>query len=356
MNNKMSNHIIISKYDNYKFFSIETTANCNLGCKYCYYIKEDSTPKYDSDILVSNIAKFRNICICFLGGEPFLNTDFMEKIMMHPKLKRREAIFSTNTNGTCFRNLRPELLAKFSFHHVSIDGYRKNNDYFRGKGVFDQVINNLSYLRKYSDASIVARMTISNPDQINDIPKIAKHFDAVYWQLNNTRSELSDDFLDKYIKNLRKLFSYWKNDIFTNKNFTIIPFIGMCDLIITGGLSKPNLICGAGTIYMSISVDGDTYPCPESFHRFSNTQKLGDIKNLKFKTYPRKNRCKSCSILRYCGGRCAMTDDDLYCEGVKEIYTLTNTFIKSLDKTELKILKDRINYQKCLAYTTEVIP
>ncbi len=352
----MTNYLNIKDYDDYKFFFVETTANCNLRCKYCYYKKTDKKPEYNADKLVSSLEKFDKIVICFLGGEPFLNPEFIEEIMNHPKLSNRKVIFASNTNGTLLNKIKPEILSKFSFHHLSIDGEKDNHDFFRGQGVFNKIIYNLKYLRKYSDAGIIARMTVSNPDQINDIPKFPKYFDAVYWQLNNSREELDENFLDVYLENLNNLFDYWKEEIFTNKDFTIIPFVGMCDLILTGGMENPDLICGSGTDHVNVCIDGSVYPCPESPHRLSDKEKLGVIENFEFKTYTLKKRCKDCEILKYCGGRCAMTDDDLYCQGIFIIYNLLTSFIDSLDNEKLDKLKENINYQKGLAYTTEIIP
>ena len=51
-----------------------------------------------------------------------------------------------------------------------------------------------------------------------------------------------------------------------------------------------------------------------------------------------------------------MTDNDLYCHGVKDIYNLLTNFINSLDEEKFKTFKNIIEYQKGLAYTTEIIP
>lgn len=352
----MSNYLNIENYGDYKFFFVETTANCNLRCRYCYYKKTDKSPEYSPDKLVSCLDKFDKVIICFLGGEPFLNPGFIQEIMEHPKFQKKKIVFASSTNGTQFKRIKPDLLSKFSFHHLSIDGGKINNDHLRGEGVFDNILSNVKYLRKYSNAGIIARMTVSRPSQINDIPQLSKYFDAVYWQLNNTREELANDFLQAYLSNLNKLFNYWKKQIFVNKGFTFIPFVGMCDLILKGGMKNPDLICGSGTDHLNVSIDGSVYPCPESPHRLSDSEKLGKIDDFKFQTYTKKERCKECDILPYCGGRCAMTDDDLYCKGVREIYELLLSFVNSLEESNLQKLKETIEYQKDLAYTTEVIP
>lgn len=352
----MSNHMHIKNYNEYYFFFVETTADCNLRCPYCYFNKADKKPDYSPDELVKGLNRYEKAVICFLGGEPFLNVPFMEAIMTHPGLKNKKVVFASNTNGTLFRNMKPELLAKFSFHHLSTDGYGKTNDALRGKGAYNKVIDSIKFMRKFSNAGVIARITVCNPDQILDIPKLEPDFDAVYWQLNNTRAELGDYFLPRYLENLHTIFNYWKDIIFSNKYFTLVPFIGMCDLILTGGMAVPDLICGSGTDHCNVCIDGSVYPCPESPHRLSTKERLGHIIGFEFKTYPLKQRCKACDIVKFCGGRCAMTDDDLYCDGVREIYNVLIKFLGSLNEGQKRQLKEHIDYQKGLAYTTEIIP
>ncbi|MNM08628.1 Anaerobic sulfatase-maturating enzyme [compost metagenome] len=352
----MSNYMHVEDYDDYKYIFVETTANCNLRCTYCYYHKEEKLPEYPIEDLVQSFSRIGKLIVCFLGGEPFKNSRYMEQIMSDETLNRNQMLYASVTNGTQFRNMDPEFLGRFTFHHLSTDGVGEHHDEFRGKGVYDQVIDNIKYLRKYSDAGVVARMTISSPDQILDIPEMSKHFDAVYWQLNNTRTQLSDTFIAKYNENLGTLFQYWKEHLYDMKHFTIAPFIGMCHLILTGGMEKPDLICGAGSKNLNISISGDVYPCPESSHRLSEKERIGTVDDFDFKPYPLKNRCLECDIVKFCGGRCAMTDDDLYCDGVKELYRLSADYIAGLDAQETEKLKELIDYQKGLAYTAEIIP
>jgi radical SAM protein with 4Fe4S-binding SPASM domain len=352
----MSNHLNIKNVLDYKFIIVEATSACNLKCSYCYYVKSNNIPTYSIDQLLKALDIYEKYILCFIGGEPFLNLDFIENVIIKHKTLDKKVVFASNTNGTCFKNIKPELLNSFSVHHVSVDGYQENHDKYRGKGVFNDIIENIFYLRKYSEAGLIARMTVTDPDQLNDIPHLKEHFDACYWQLNNTISELPNDFSEKYAENITKLFAYWKNNIFKDINFTLIPFIGIADLILRGGMKKPFLICGAGKNDFTICTDGNVYPCPESPHRLGKTECFGDLMNYKLRPYAIKKRCTICEITKFCGGRCAMTDNDLYCHGIITIYNLLKNFISNLDEEHMKKLNKIIEYQKSLAYTTEIIP
>jgi radical SAM protein with 4Fe4S-binding SPASM domain len=350
------NNISINNYNNYSFFFVETTSDCNLKCSYCYFKKDKKKPQYTTDILVEKLKKFDHLIICFLGGEPFLNIPFMKDIINNSLLEHKDVLYATNTNGTLIDQMEPNLLTKFSFHHLSIDGYGHNHDVYRGDGTYSKILNNLKYLKTYSKAGVVARMTITQPSQILDIPKFCSDFDAVYWQINNTRASLSENFIDDYKKSLTAVFEFWQDVYKQITGFTVIPIIGLCDLILTGGMKYPNLLCGSGTNHFNICIDGSVYPCPESPNRLDEKEKLGNLNKFQARTYTYKKRCINCSILNYCGGRCAMTDDDLYCECIFHLYELIQVFVSNLNTSELVKLKEIIAFQKTLAYTTEIIP
>ncbi len=343
-------------FNNYTFFFIETTSNCNLRCKYCYYRKTNRNAEFSADELTRCLSRYDKLILCFLGGEPFMNPMLIEEVMDHPALNHKSIIYASNTNGTMFRKIDPKYLRRFSFHHLSIDGFENTNDYFRGKGVYDKIIDNIGYMRNLSNACLIARMTVSRPDQILDIPKLREHFDAVYWQISNNTNELPADFLDRYLKNLEEIFEYWKATVFTENNFIVIPFVGMCSLIMDGGMEEPNLICGSGTDHFNIGIDGTIHPCPESPHRRGDKEALGTLGRFEPKTYPLKERCIECDILAYCGGRCAMTDHNIYCEGVRQIYEMLKQFVETLVDAQRDDLRNVVDAQRTLSFTTEVTP
>ena len=351
----MINEFRILNYDEYKFFFIETTAACNLRCSYCYYKKTDKKPNYNVEELVDELQRFDKLIVCFLGGEPFLNHSFIQEVVMHPVFAEKKVVFAANTNGTQFDNVSSEVLSRFAFFHLSVDGIEVCNDYYRGAGTYSLILRNLKHLRKYSNAQLVARMTVSSARQIADIPALSEHFDAVYWQVNNSRNELSREFLPEYLHELEGLFEWWRLEGMHHADYVVIPFVGMCDLIMRGGMRDPDLICGAGRDHVSISLDGSVYPCPESFYRRGDEECLGSLSDFVFQPYSKKERCLSCDLLKYCGGRCAMTDDDIYCESVRQVYNMCIAYINALTEKELMEFSSHIDRQRGVAYTTEII-
>ncbi len=348
---------LIKDYQNFKYFFIETTDQCNLHCSYCYYSKKSNNqsnidPVETIEYLVN---KFEKVFITFLGGEPFLNSKLME-IMMEKYGTNSNVIFSTNTNGTVIDKFNPAYLPSFLLHYISIEGKKDYHDMVRGKGVYDKIFKNISYIRQRSDSVLIARMTITDPKQLYVIPELIGSFDAVYWQINNNISQLQDKFLSIYKECLFEIFSFWKDNIFKHKDFVIIPFVGMADIILKGGIEEPDLICGAGTNHVCISTQGNVYPCPETRHRNEDLEKLGNIETFIFNPYALKADCMTCDILKYCGGRCTMVHDLLYCQTTRYLYDIMNEYLQNQDEKMQKLIIEIIDYQKNIAYTTEIIP
>ena len=348
---------LIKDYQDYKYFFIETTDQCNLQCGYCYYSKKSNNqsnldPVETIEFLVS---KFEKVFITFLGGEPFLNSKLMER-MMERYLTDNNVIFSTNTNGTVIDKFSPTYLNSFLLHYISIEGKRDYHDMVRGQGVYDKIFKNISYIRQRADSVLIARMTITDPNQLYVIPELLGTFDAVYWQINNNINQLKDDFLELYKECLFRIFSFWKDNIFQNKDFVIIPFVGIADLILKGGIEQPDLICGAGTNHVCISTKGYVYPCPETRHRFEDKEKLGNIDTFIFKPYEVKAECRFCNIFKYCGGRCTMVHDSLYCQTTRYLYDIMIEYLQNQDEKMQKLIIEILDYQKNVAYTTEIIP
>ena len=356
-NKRLMRLSLIKDYKDFKYFFIETTDQCNLNCSYCYYSKRSNNqsnidPVETIDFLVD---KFKKIFITFLGGEPFLNSKFMER-MMERYLTNSNIIFSTNTNGTVIDKLNPTYLPSFLLHYISIEGKKDYHDIVRGNGVFDKILKNISYIRQRSSSVLIARMTITDPNQLLVIPELLGSFDAVYWQINNNINQLKHNFLSIYKERLYELFLFWKDNIDKNIDFAIIPFVGMADIILKGGIEKPDLICGAGTNHVCISTQGHIYPCPETRHRNEDLEKLGNIDTFIFNPYPLKADCKRCNILKYCGGRCVMVHDLLYCHTTHYLYDIINKYLQDQNEEFLRLISEKINYQRNIAYTTEIIP
>ena len=163
---------------------IVTTMSCNLTCSYCFENDKDRKPflssKYDGKKIVNfildelNFKKYKSLDICFTGGEPLYNFQFIRNLC--ETLDEKLAIpisYTLITNGTIFTNKIMSFLDCHNFAiQVSFDGDEHYHNLERcnrlGKGTYYRIINNLSVmLEKYKNLSIQARVNISKRNYIS---------------------------------------------------------------------------------------------------------------------------------------------------------------------------------------------
>jgi putative peptide-modifying radical SAM enzyme len=373
------------------FFHVILTSDCNLQCKYCFDeaildttsdfidLKVDynvpSKIKYSIDLLKKFCNQDSDCNLIFYGGEPLLCLDEIRKIMDYIKVKN----FFIQTNGLLLDQLEPKYLNRFQTIFVSIDGNERLTDYYRGKGTYRKVINNLKYIKSNGYCGeLVARMTVMEQ---TDIYQQVKHllgnqdfsFSSVHWQLNAgfwgsdfSRRDFKNWSIGQYNKGIDRLVSFWiKNMNEKGKVLRILPFMGITKSLLLGERSS-YLRCGSGWINYSIQTNGKIIPCPvmwglEDYY-------LGSISTsnpLKLDKVIIKEPCEKCDVLDLCGGRCLYAnvtkrwDSDSYelvCRTVKNLITTIKNnipLIKQLikqDKINLKAF-DFIKYNGC-----EVIP
>jgi len=82
-------------------------------------------------------AKVGNLI--FYGGEPLLRLDRMLEMMDSVEADR----FMVQTNGLLLDRIEPKYLRKLHTILVSIDGDEMLTDFYRGKGVYKRVIENV---------------------------------------------------------------------------------------------------------------------------------------------------------------------------------------------------------------------
>ena len=156
------------------FWSI--TARCNLCCKHCYAAY--GIKGMQNDLCLSDALKIVDVLadnhvmeIVLQGGEPFCYDHAPEIICA---IKNRGMAVSILTNGTLLndRNLQciNTCLDAFDILQISLDGSEKSNDFIRGKGVFQKVVNNL---KKITFQNIVVNCVVTNYN-LEDLPTLCE--------------------------------------------------------------------------------------------------------------------------------------------------------------------------------------
>lgn len=177
------------------------TKDCQLACKYCYLIGKNTKERMSWEIAKAAIdyildheedMKEESVIWDFIGGEPFLEIDLVDKICDYLKVEmyRRNHHwfnsfrFSFSTNGINYSSEKVQKFIKKNHSHLSIgitiDGTKRKHDLNRiwkakemeqgmlpktedEKGSYDDVVKNIPlWLEQFPGAG--TKVTISSAD------------------------------------------------------------------------------------------------------------------------------------------------------------------------------------------------
>ncbi|MBQ7818708.1 MAG: radical SAM peptide maturase, CXXX-repeat target family [Bacteroidales bacterium] len=285
------------------------TKDCQLACKYCYLVGKNEkermsweVAKQAIDYILNNEDKFKEEAVIwdFIGGEPFLEIELIDKICDYIKIQMfkkdhhwfNSYIFSFSTNGINYHTEKVQNFINKNKDHLSIgitiDGTKRKHDLNRiwkgegpEKGSYEDVVKNIPlWLKQFPEAG--TKVTISS----TDIPYIKE-------------SVLHLFSLGIHEVNINCVFEdVWKegDDLVFEEQL-----IELADEIIDNNLYEDNVCsffsehigkpldreldnqnwCGAGKM-LSIDAAGNFYPCTR-FAQYSLRSKrnwiIGDINN-----------------------------------------------------------------------------
>lgn len=262
------------------------TKDCQLACKYCYLVGKNSNGKMTWEIgkqtidyILNEFSQSKGIILDFIGGEPFLEIELIDRICDYFKVeayKRDLACFNNyrfnvSTNGINYNSPKvQEFLCKNKKHvsiGITIDGTKRKHDLNRiwkgtnkERGSYDDVVKNIPlWLEQIPNAE--TKVTISSAD----IPYIKESVLHLY-------------SLGIHEVNINCVFEdVWKegDDILFEEQL-----IELADAIIDGGyykdyvcsfftehIGKPMNMqlenqnwCGAGKM-LAVDAEGNFYPC-----------------------------------------------------------------------------------------------
>ena len=274
------------------------TKDCQLACKYCYLVGKNTkermpweVAKQAIDYILDHEKDFKEESVVwdFIGGEPFLEIDLIDKICDYLKTEmfRRDHHwfnsyrFSFSTNGINYHTEKVQNFIKKNREHLSIgitiDGTQKKHDLNRiwktadmekgimpkpeeERGSYDDVVRNIPlWLEQFPNAA--TKVTISSAD----IPYIKDSVLHLY-SLGIHEVNINCVFENVWNKDDDKLFEE--------------QLVQLADAIIDGGyyadyacsfftehMGKPldcqldnQNWCGAGMM-LSIDAAGNFYPC-----------------------------------------------------------------------------------------------
>jgi putative peptide-modifying radical SAM enzyme len=375
------------------FFHLLLTSDCNLQCKYCFGESlDDFDEEFGDDIQIDYhlprkanysvamldqfVKKDPDCVLTFYGGEPLMYMDKLRQIMdaVTPKL------YMMQTNGLLLDKLEPRYVNRFHTLLVSIDGEEAITDYYRGKGTFRKVIDNLKLIRTNGfKGELIARMTIMEQTDIEKQVNWLLHndefsFTSIHWQLNAgfwgsdfKRRNFEEWTKTSYIPGVDAIVHYWVDQMEQNgKVLKLYPILGIANSLLDGE-TNALMRCGSGWINYSIQMDGQIIPCPTMWGM--KAYYAGHIKDadpLKLpKLFVSQKPCSECKILGLCGGRCLYTNivkrwpDDQYSKVCYTVEKLIESVKGEVPRIQRLIQKGQLKFSD-FDYTkfngAEIIP
>lgn len=313
------------------------TADCNLRCKYCYITHKKSGKVMDLEVakkfidyLLSNqeLKKQNAIVLDFIGGEPLLEVELIDRICDYFKVKA----YSLNdkwywnyrinicTNGVNYSDKRVQEFIKKNEGKINIsitlDGTKEKHDMQRvfpnGKGSYDVIKSNIGlWLQQFPGNT---KVTFASDDlkylkeSIIQLWNDGIHDVSANVVFEDVWKEGDDDIFESQLKELADYII--DNELYDKYRCTLFnDFIG-------GSYNKDDLLktsCGAGKM-LALGPTGDIYPCMRYYGYSLNNKEEWTIGNVDtgidlekvrpFETamykYQSDQECLSCEVATGC--------------------------------------------------------
>jgi len=279
-----TNKIVTWQEGRAKTVTFIVTEDCQLACKYCYLVGKNKAHKMDFEVARATIDYLlrertvfnnRSVIFDFIGGEPLLEIDLIDRICDYAKLRMFELDhpwfnsyrLSFSTNGLLYGKDKVQRFIAKNRNHISIgisiDGTRRKHDSQRvfpnGRGSYDKVVRAIPlWLSQFPTAQTKA--TVSHDDLPYIKESVAHLFSlgirnvAINTVFEDVWQDGDDDLLEEQ---LRKLADYMIDNELTRDH--VCTFFAK-DIGHPMDPNNDNNWCGAGKM-LSVDGDGNFYPC-----------------------------------------------------------------------------------------------
>lgn len=294
--------------------TITTTMKCNARCTYCYEkgvqqadMEEDVEDKLIKFIL--DKGKEKGVHINWFGGEPLMNTKFIDSFLA--KLRKEHILYSSYiiTNGSKITDeiLNEKLqLWNVTEMQITLDGrkeqYEKRKNYInKEEGEFYKILNNIRLLAK-KGVNIHIRINVEKNNS-EDVLKLIKEIDLIYGKYENvvfypafitgSKNQFDEDEKVEYIKEIMRIVKNVKK-LTAGTKFYSYPRMHAC--------------MNNDPYSFSVDVNGNIYTCE---HLLGRTQlSIGNLDSQFTKDDERgkeislRKECDECVFLPKCLGGC----------------------------------------------------
>ncbi len=285
------------------------TKDCQLACKYCYLVGKNSKERMPWEVAKQAIdyildheddMKESSVVLDFIGGEPFLEIDLIDKMCDYLKeemFRRNHHWFNSYrfnfaTNGINYHTEKVQNFIKKNHDHlnigITIDGTQRKHDLnriYKGegeeRGSYKDVVRNIPlWLRQFPDAA--TKVTISSAD----IPYIKESVLHLY-SLGIHEVDINCVFEDVWKEGDDKLFEEQLKQLADTiidgeyyKDYACSFFSERLGKPLDKELMNQNW-CGAGKM-LAVDAEGNFYPCTR-FAQYSLRSKqaliIGNIRD-----------------------------------------------------------------------------
>ena len=302
-----------------KSITFIVTKDCQLACKYCYLVGKNTKERMTWDVAKQAIDYIldhesdmseESVIWDFIGGEPFLEIDLIDKICDYLKVEmfRRNHHwfnsyrFSFSTNGINYATDKVQHFIKKNHEHLSIgitiDGTKRKHDLNRiwktaemekgivpkpeeEKGSYDDVVKNIPlWLKQFPGAG--TKVTISSAD-IPYIKESVLHLYSLGIHEVNINCVFEDVWKEGDDKRFEEQLTELADAIIDGGYYTDFA----CSFF-TEQMGKPmdcqndnQNWCGAGRM-LAVDAEGNFYPCTR-FAQYSLRSKkawiIGNVHN-----------------------------------------------------------------------------
>ena len=295
------------------------TQRCDLHCKHCYDRSEREAMDLNKALVLlddfHDFCRTRNVRgqVSFSGGNPLLYPQFSQ---LYRAAAERGFGLAILGNPAPKHHIK-ELLAiePLLFFQVSLEGLPEHNDYIRGAGHFDRVMNFLKVLRELNVYSMVMlTLTRENLPQVLPLAEVLRnHVDLFTFNRLSLVGEGANLLLPTP-EDFHAFLSEYLEASLSN------PILGLKDnLLETIRLRKgldpfggcTGFGCGAAFNFMSVLPDGEAHACRKFPSPLGNvfTEGLTSVyESQAARKYRAGSRaCHACELRPVCGGCLAVT-------------------------------------------------
>lgn len=323
-----------------KALCLNVAHDCNLKCKYCFAAQGDfggekelmsfEVGKAAIDYLIANSGSRKNLEIDFFGGEPLMNFEVVKQLVDYGRSVEKDynknIRFTITTNGVLLNDEIIDYINE-NMHNVvlSLDGRKEVNDNMRptlnDKGSYDITLPRFKKLveKRAKDKYYYIRGTFTRDNL--DFSKDVMHFADLGFKLTSVEPVVGDESnpyalreedLPKIFEEYEKFAVEYADRQLQGDGFKFFHF--MIDLNQGPCVIKRITGCGAGNEYLSVTPNGDIYPC----HQFVGNEEFKmanifdeeivlpeNLKNIFREAHVyTKEECKQCWNKFYCSGGC----------------------------------------------------